>query len=643
MIRLRSPQVDALCDHLRSLPDAVAVGGLVLGRQLAVLASKGGRWLRHQRRMRRRREWLSSGGALEQVPGMAVVPGPCLLVRIIGNDLQPLHDAEQSFNNLLFILEHEPPLQGCEKRWLLNRISDSAVLCRLKALLDAHGCGYDVIPFEADALRSVPWDWAALPWADFLLSCRYRLLPIDQQQAWLLALYRHKNNVLMHNNGARNRALELARQRPDLTRPDWILPWDGNCFLTQEAWREIRQALGAWSHAQYFHVPMQRITSNAQLLDPGFRAAPRDEPQLIFAAAAPERFNPACPYGRRPKVELFWRLGLAGPWDAWPDEAWDQPRRPRLNPPPACPAAGWVARLQPGGGSSVSSRHRSLARNTAIQCTILSSLLPDRKVLHQAALQGQWQAPLQDEACQAALLQAAEASTRLLRHWLQWWDHGGRGPAARGDQLIHAFTQVVWQYALMPLAPVQGLSRQELERLAALWFAPGSRGLQPKLRHRWRRPQAARLPGLGPGPAELLQLAVLSDLLVWWGQLASWSEPFEQWRSSLLQDCQRRRVCLMVGWSVGDQQRLRLALSLLHRHLGSLVESVNSLLPLLGMYESEAGGMGPAVGQGFDDLTLRHADQLGLLVRPLTQQQSSGGDATVLSWLLSPVGLGLPQ
>ncbi len=654
MIRLRSPQADALCDQLRSLPDGLAISLLVLGRQLSVLASKGGRWLRHQRRKRRKPQQPSATGALEQVSGKALVPGPCLLVRIIGNDLQPLHDADQSLNNLRFILEHEPPLQGCEKRWLLNRISDPAVLGSLRALLDAHGCGYDVIPYEADRLRSVPWDWAVLPRADFLVSRRYRSLPVEQQHAWLMALYRNKNNALMHNNGARNRALELARQRPGSSRPHWILPWDGNCFLTPDAWRQIRQVLADRPDVQYFHVPMQRITSNAQLLDSGFRAAPRDEPQLIFSAVAPERFNPDCPYGRRPKVELFWRLGLAGPWDDWQDEAWDQPRRPRLNPPPACPPAGWVARLQPGGGRSLSvlpevaptvslsPRGRSLTRNMAIQCTILTSLLPDSQVLNQALLQGLWEVPLEDARRQAALLQAAEASARLLGHWLQWWDHGGPAPAVSGDQLIHAFTQVVWQTALMPGTRVRDLSWQQLERLMAVWFAPGRRGLQPKLRHRWCRPLAARLPGLGPGPAELLQLALLSDLLVFWCPPASWTGPFEYWRLSLLQDWQRRQPVLMVGLNLGDQQRLRLALSLLYRHVGCLVDSVNSLLPLLGMYASAKGCKDPCGVQGLDDLALRLAEQLGLLDQPLTPQQSSRTASFVLSLLLSPARLGRP-
>ena len=638
MIRLRSPVVDALGDQLLALPDGLAIGLLIAGRQLAVFTTKGGRWLRHQARVCRRRTPPASPGAPQGGLPSPADPGRCLLVRIIGNDLKPLHDAEQSLNNLRFILEHEQPLPGCEKRWLLNRISDPEVLGRLRALLDEHGCGYDVITFEAEALRAAAWDWDALPSRNFLLSRCYRWLPLDQQQAWLLALYRLKNNVLMHNNGARNGALQLARQRRDHTRPDWILPWDGNCFLTPEGWDQIRQAMAGRPGAEYFHVPMQRIASNQQLLEPVFRADPRDEPQLIFAGAAAEQFNPACPYGRRPKVELFWRLGLPGPWDDWPDEPWDQPRRPRLQPAPACPRAGWVARLQPGGGGPVdrpadrppvrpangakTSRRRSLARNLAIQGTILRSLPPDPSVWQQAALAIHWQAPLEDPTLQRAFLAAAQDSACLLRSWLQWKDRVGPAPAARADQLIHALVQMVW-LASLPSLPVEsgaGLHEPELQRLIGLWFEPGRFGLKPRIRHRRRGPGTGQWMGLGPSPTALLFLALLSDLLLCRGG-ESWPA-FGTWRSALMQDWQRRQEWLSLGWNGEDRRHLLLASALLHRHLGCVVESVNCLLPLLGCLADERRAAKQSVHQHSPGH--HQTDLLMLLARPLGLLDPSG-------------------
>ena len=594
LIRSCSPVVDALADPLLSLLDGVVITWLIAGRQMSVLANKGGRWLRHHRRHFRRRAPLVSPIGAQDGPAAVADPGRFLLVRIIGNDLKPLHDPEQSLNNLRFILENEQPLPGCEKRWLLNRISDQEVLCRLRSLLETHGCGYDVIPFEPEGLRAASWDWAVLPCHHFLLSRRYRWLPLDQQQAWLLALYRLKNNVLMHNNGARNRALELARNRDGRTRPDWILPWDGNCFLTPEGWNQLREAMTVQPWADYFHVPMQRISSNQQLLDPGFRADPCDEPQLIFSVTAAEQFNTAYPYGRRPKVELFWRLGLPGPWDDWPDEPWDQPRRPRLEPLPDCPRAGWVARLQAGGNGSSpqsavrianaaqASRRRSSARNLAIQATILRSLPPDPFVLQQAALATHWQAPLKHVHLQPELVQGAQDSATLLRSWLHWRDSGGPPSVARMDQLIHALIQVVWFDSLPSLPHHQrafGLSKSELQRLFGLLFASGRSSLRPRVHHRLHRSGAGALTARGPSPVELMPLSLLSDLLLWVGD-DHWPA-FAAWRSALMQDWSRRQESLSLGLSSGDRCRFLLASALLHRHLGCLVESVNCLLPLL--------------------------------------------------------------
>ena len=60
-------------------------------------------------------------------PDPAPDPAPeFLLIRIIGNDLEPRHRAGQSRDNLRFILENEPPLPGCGKRFVLNRIVDAA-------------------------------------------------------------------------------------------------------------------------------------------------------------------------------------------------------------------------------------------------------------------------------------------------------------------------------------------------------------------------------------------------------------------------------------------------------------------------------------------------------------------------------------
>src|SRR5690606_10506139 len=130
-----------------------------------------------------------------------------------------------------------------------------------------------------------------------------------------------KNRYLMHNNGARNLALESGR-----SVAKWVLPWDGNCFLTQRAWSSVLESVVESPHLRYFVVPMQRITDNSVLLADKFEPSPIEEPQLIFRRDATETFSDKFPYGRRPKVELFCRLGIPGKWDRWQDDPWDVER-----------------------------------------------------------------------------------------------------------------------------------------------------------------------------------------------------------------------------------------------------------------------------------------------------------------------------
>ena len=54
--------------------------------------------------------------------GLDKVPNKFVLYRIIGNDLYPRHKKGQTIENLQFILENEPELESCEKRWQESRI-----------------------------------------------------------------------------------------------------------------------------------------------------------------------------------------------------------------------------------------------------------------------------------------------------------------------------------------------------------------------------------------------------------------------------------------------------------------------------------------------------------------------------------------
>jgi hypothetical protein len=59
----------------------------------------------------------------------------------------------------------------------------------------------------------------------------------------------------------------------------WILPWDGNCFLTVAAWKAISAKLRSdGGKTKYFYVPMARLLeSNEVLFDPKFSPKAQDE------------------------------------------------------------------------------------------------------------------------------------------------------------------------------------------------------------------------------------------------------------------------------------------------------------------------------------------------------------------------------
>jgi hypothetical protein len=268
-----------------------------------------------------------------------------VLYRIIGNDLPPRHERGQSLRSLRFILENEPVLLGCEKRFVVNRIVDAAMEAEIIDLLDEFGMPYLHLPFDPEAYRSAPLDFDCLPRKDYLESRSYRRLPYRHQVRLLTAVNRHRNNYVMHNNGARN-----AAQQDGLNLAKWALPFDGNCFFTESAWSDVVAAVQGRPWLSHFVVPMARMQDNQDLLDRAFVPEANEEPQLIFRSDSQEVFNEAFPYGRFPKIELFWRLGIPGNWSYTVEKAWDPARRPISAEAYRFGLAGWVARLDSGVG-----------------------------------------------------------------------------------------------------------------------------------------------------------------------------------------------------------------------------------------------------------------------------------------------------
>ena len=302
--------------------------------------------------------------------GLDRIEDKFVLYRIIGNDLRPRHAFGQSRQNLKFILENEEQLPDCEKRYIVNRIIDQDEQRRITDLLDAAGACYEIVPFDPAEYRRTGFDMAAMSRPD-LLTARYinSFEPLRRQRL-RMALYRLKNNYVMNNNGARNLALTYGRDRAK-----WVLPFDGNCFFTPAAWDELRSDVLLNPHLKYFVVPMTRVTSNAALLAEAFTPEPVEEPQILFRKDALEEFNEDFCYGRRPKVELFWRLQIAGKWDEYKDDAWDRERRGISSEARQFGVAGWVARMFSGieeleTQDAVGAERRHVARADAVLETL---------------------------------------------------------------------------------------------------------------------------------------------------------------------------------------------------------------------------------------------------------------------------------
>lgn len=274
--------------------------------------------------------------------GLDRVADRFVLYRIVGNDLPPRHAIGSARANVAFILAHEPELADCERRWLLNRIADPAEEAALIALLERHGQTYTRIPFSLSEYAEMPWTLDQLPVRGGLLAIAIEGSRKQHPDCDLMVRMA-KNNYAMNNNGARNAALLAGR-----AAAKWVLPWDGNCFLTATAWDALRAAVLARPYLKYFVVPMARLGDNAEILRPGFRPVAEDEPQILFRQDAAEMFDLGCPYGMRSKVSLFWRLGVPGPWSNWGRRPWERDHDDLAAEAGQFGVAGWVARLESG-------------------------------------------------------------------------------------------------------------------------------------------------------------------------------------------------------------------------------------------------------------------------------------------------------
>lgn len=234
------------------------------------------------------------------------------LLRILGNDLPFRHNENQTLTNLEFMLEHEKEFDDCVKIWVLNRIIDESKKQAIINLLERYRKRYVDIPYSASELKEVPFCYEDLPVDHFKLTPEFSKLSDRSKTIVDAVIFKHKNNYIMNNNGARNAALAEG-----VKMADWVFPWDGNCFITEQAWESITSTLKARSDVPYHIVPMDRLMDNEAVVARDYLPNPVEEPQIVFRADAELSFDEKFMYGFKPKVDLLKRLGVPGIWSNW--------------------------------------------------------------------------------------------------------------------------------------------------------------------------------------------------------------------------------------------------------------------------------------------------------------------------------------
>ena len=329
------------------------------------------------------RHYVSGSRKFEGMKNVSVITcsgcasDTAILYRILGNNIPGRHSQDQTITNLQRIIDHEHPLQNCEKRFVLNRIVDISLEAKIAELLLGKGLRFLQIMFESHVYQRIALDVACFSDPKHFLRKSYYTMDIGRRMRDVLVLYRQKNIYVMNNNGARNLALQDGKHLAD-----WILPWDGNCFMDHNAWTYLYNNM-TQKMSKYFTVPMCRLRDFPSNLNMLKYAQCCDEPQIAFHRSSELSFNEAFPYGFMPKAELLFHLGTPGPWQKWLGRLYmsrlncfnrtnrsHKNRLPRLDQ-----SVSWVARLPSGYPSQEVGRNARAKRTRARGRGILGFLM----------------------------------------------------------------------------------------------------------------------------------------------------------------------------------------------------------------------------------------------------------------------------
>ncbi|PNP97630.1 glycosyltransferase [Moraxella sp. RCAD0137] len=296
------------------------------------------------------------------------------LYRIIGNNHPLLQNYEQTVENINKILEDETTFEDVDKVYILNRITNNDLKNKLIEVLHKYNAAYEEIIYDPQVYQKIGYDFLNLPVTDswFFETDSWQRLVMHTE------LRESKNRYLINNNGARNFAIKHGQDR----KYRWVMPWDGNCFLSDTQMSDIKKVFAEHQDdsIKYILTPMQRIMKNVQASKTSISGDAQEEPQISFRFDALERFNEERVYGNQPKVELFKRLGVKGIWDDWHFLA---PWRP-LEYKPATDGASSVLyassvfRLSSGNKSAIQqASQRNILRKQAIISYIDSMEIDD--------------------------------------------------------------------------------------------------------------------------------------------------------------------------------------------------------------------------------------------------------------------------
>jgi hypothetical protein len=312
----------------------------------------------------------------------AIQPVSMLLLRAVGNSLPPRHSAEQTLRNLDFVLTYEEAFPNLSRHWFLNRLVDPHVEQQVVQRLQQANESYTIIPFDLKSYDSHVYRFDLLDFPDQIHST----YSYNTYTGFFLGLnaedriMRDKLVYTANVNGVRNEMLNYGRH---LSSAEYILPFDGNCFLARNAWEAMQRDIQHNPAAKYFAVPMDRLVEeNAALLSGSYKPNPVEEPQIIFHRTSIANFNPNLPYGRRNKVDLLRRLGIKGIWENNEGNKWDvilEATNPvaeiEANVIEMTGTAGWISRLYSGNKNAELTDAGASTTRVRMRRTAISTLL----------------------------------------------------------------------------------------------------------------------------------------------------------------------------------------------------------------------------------------------------------------------------